>query len=258
MATVTVRPWTVRRDLRSLTADREKRLLVRLARQVPAAVGPDHLTALGLAAYAVAGAAYARSADAPAWLWIVNLALVVNWLGDSLDGTVARVREVERPRYGFYVDHLVDGVGITMLLLGLACSGLASPALAMALLVAYLLLQLHIALATCATGTFTMAMGGIGGTELRLLLILVNGLVGFVPAIEFDGWRALTFDLVLTGALAGLLATLAGASSKLARALDRQERRDSQGGEGLSPRPSLARGSVVAAEDRAEADAAQH
>jgi len=141
-----------RRELTSLTAEPERRALLFLAARVPAAVGPDHLTALGLVAMLAAGAAYALSARWPLLLLAVNALLVLNWLGDSLDGTLARYRQRTRPRYGFYVDHMVDALGALSLLLGLAASGWMTPWLAMALLLAYLLLSVNIALAACSRG----------------------------------------------------------------------------------------------------------
>ena len=115
-----------RRELTSLTAEPERRLLLFLAARVPAGIGPDHLTALGLVAMLAAGAAYALSSRWPLLLLAVNVALVANWLGDSLDGTLARYRQRTRPRYGFYVDHMVDAFG-ALLLLGLAASGWIAP-----------------------------------------------------------------------------------------------------------------------------------
>ena len=110
------------REHRSVLAAVEKRALVAIARRLPAAVNSDHLTALALLAMALAGAGYALSRWDVRALWIVVPALALNWFGDSLDGTVARVRHVERPRYGFYVDHVLDIVGATLLFSGLAAS----------------------------------------------------------------------------------------------------------------------------------------
>src|ERR1700728_4808710 len=108
----------------ALTADVEKRLLVWIAQRTPARIGPDHLTALALASLLLAGAAYALASRDARALWLVNLFLLLNWLGDSLDGTLARVRNQQRPRYGFYVDHICDTFGALALMAGLACAGL--------------------------------------------------------------------------------------------------------------------------------------
>lgn len=163
-------PGVHRREHTSLLAAAEKRLLVWIAHRLPLAITADHLTALG--AVAIVGVA-ASFACAPLSRWIllgVPLFLALNWFGDSLDGTVARVRNQQRPRYGFYVDHVVDIANATMLFGGLAVSGLASPWIASGLLVGYLLLCAESFLATHALGVFRLAFSGFGPTELRILL----------------------------------------------------------------------------------------
>jgi archaetidylinositol phosphate synthase len=197
-----------RRELTSLTAEPERRALLFLAARVPAAVGPDHLTALGLVAMLAAGAAYALSARWPLLLLAVNVALVLNWLGDSLDGTLARYRQRTRPRYGFYVDHMVDALGAPGLLLGLAASGWMTPWLALALLLAYLLLSVNIALAACSRGTFKISYGPFGGTELRILLVLANTAVWLWPQVVVGGRAVMAFDVMGGLALLGLVAAL--------------------------------------------------
>jgi phosphatidylglycerophosphate synthase len=197
-----------RRELTSLTAEPERRALLFLAARVPAAVGPDHLTALGLVAMLAAGAAYALSARWPLLLLAVNALLVLNWLGDSLDGTLARYRQRTRPRYGFYVDHMVDALGALGLLLGLAASGWMTPWLALALLLAYLLLSVNIALAACSRGTFKISYGPFGGTELRILLALANTAVWLWPQVVVGGRAVMAFDVMGGLALLGLVAAL--------------------------------------------------
>jgi phosphatidylglycerophosphate synthase len=198
-----------RRELTSLTAEPERRALLFLAARVPAAVGPDHLTALGLVAMLAAGAAYALSARWPLLLLAVNALLVLNWLGDSLDGTLARYRQRTRPRYGFYVDHMVDALGALGLLLGLAASGWMTPWLALALLLAYLLLSVNIALAACSRGTFKISYGPFGGTELRILLALANTAVWLWPQVVVGGRAVMAFDVMGGLALLGLVTALA-------------------------------------------------
>src|SRR5687768_4203546 len=122
----------------SFLAAGEKRLLIRIAGRLPRWINSDHLTLLALLAMALAGAGFAYARVNTAGLWLVIAALALNWFGDSLDGTLARVRRVERPRYGFYVDHVLDIVGITMLMAGLALSGFMAPVVAASVLVAYL------------------------------------------------------------------------------------------------------------------------
>jgi len=197
-----------RRELKGLTAEPERRALLFLAARVPAAVGPDHLTALGLVAMLAAGAAYALSTRWPLLLLAVNALLVLNWLGDSLDWTLARYRQRTRPRYGFYVDHMVDALGALSLLLGLAASGWMTPWLALALLLAYLLLSVNIALAACSRGTFKISYGPFGGTELRILLALANTAVWLWPQVVVGGRAVMAFDVMGGLALLGLVAAL--------------------------------------------------
>ncbi|HET7291036.1 MAG TPA: CDP-alcohol phosphatidyltransferase family protein [Vicinamibacteria bacterium] len=212
-----------RREL-GLTGDVERRVLLWIAARLPAGVGPDHLTALGLLALVAGGISYALAAADPRWLHAVNLCLVANWLGDSLDGTLARFRGVGRPRYGFYVDHLVDGFGASALLAGLALSGLAHPAAAVALLIAYLLLNLEIALAAHVTGVFRIARGPLGGTELRMLLGLVNLAALAWPRVSVAGGELRLFDLVAVPASLIVAALAVGAGVATARRLDALDR----------------------------------
>lgn len=213
------------RDARSVTATAEKRLLVWIAERLPLWVSSDHLTALGFAAFVLGGLCYRLSALDPVFLHGVNLCLLVNWFGDSLDGTLARVRRCERPRYGFYVDHLLDAAGIAALCVGAAFSGLVSPGIAATLLVAYLLFSVHIALAAAAGGVFRIAYGGIGGTELRILLALANLAVLAWPRPEAFGTNVLLVDVLALGGAAALLVLLAVVGFRTGRELDRADRR---------------------------------
>jgi hypothetical protein len=213
-----------RRELRGLTAAVEKRTLLWLAARTPAWVTADHLTALGLLAMLLAGLAYARSAQSPGWLHVVNLGLVLNWLGDSLDGTLARFRQRCRPRYGFYVDHLVDALGALFLIGGLALSGYMSERVAMGLLIAYFLVSIDIYLATYALGVFKISFGPFGGTELRLLLILGNLALLARPALTVMGRQVLLFDVVGAAAVAALVLVLAVSAARNVRTLYERER----------------------------------
>jgi archaetidylinositol phosphate synthase len=216
-------PQDPTRDHKSLTAAAEKRLLVWLAHRMPAWVNSDHLTALGLLGNALAGVAYALARRNPAWLHAVNLCLFVNWFGDSLDGTVARERNHLRPRYGFYVDHLVDAFGALFLLVGLTASGLVSERIALALLVTYFLFSINMYLATCSLGVFKLSYGLFGGTELRILLAVVNLLVLSYPRVALGGRTFLLFD-VLAGSGTAILAviTLRSAAQVTKRLYDQE------------------------------------
>jgi phosphatidylglycerophosphate synthase len=143
MATQTTNLLTFRHAKRiqqSMSAAYEKRLLIWIAERTPAGINSDHLTILGFAAQLLTGLAYAMSGFSRVWLIVAIGFLVLNWLGDSLDGTLARVRQQQRPRYGFYVDHILDSIGAFALIGGLALSGYMSPLVATGLLVLFLLL----------------------------------------------------------------------------------------------------------------------
>lgn len=213
-----------RRELRGITAAAEKKLLLWLAARTPAWVHPDHLTGLGLLAMLGAGVAYAVSARVPAALHLVNAALALNWLGDSLDGTLARFRERCRPRYGFYVDHLVDALGALFLLGGLALSGYMSERVALLLLIAYFLVSINIYLATYTLGVFKISFGAVGGTELRLLLMLGNLLFLARPAVTVLGRSVLFADVVGVAATLGLIVVLSVTTVRNTRTLYALER----------------------------------
>jgi phosphatidylglycerophosphate synthase len=153
-----------------LLASAEKQALIWMARRLPRWVNSDHLTLLALASMAGAGAAFWASRYWLPSLVLVVVALGINWFGDSLDGTLARVRKHERPRYGFYVDHVLDITGITFLIGGMALSGFISPVVGLSLLVAYLLVSAEVFLATAVNGQFRMSFMNVGPTELRIIL----------------------------------------------------------------------------------------
>ena len=166
-----------------LLAVPEARVLDWIARRLPRAVKPDHLTALGVLAAIGIAAAYVLSNGDELWLWAASGLLVVHWLGDSLDGTLARVRGIERPRYGYYLDHLVDAFATAAIGIGLGLSPHMLLAVGLAVVIAYLILSINTYLETEAFGTFTLGYGRLGPTEARLLLVAVNtllalGLVG--------------------------------------------------------------------------------
>ena len=163
-----------RRIQSSFLASLEKKTLVWLAERTPAGVNSDHLTLLGFAGQLMAGGFYALSRWNKYYLLAVIACLAVNWLGDSLDGTLARFRQQQRPRYGFYVDHMVDTVGAIAMMSGLAFSGYMQPWIAIGLLIAFLALSLQSYLATYTIGEFRLSFWSFGPTELRLLLAVGN------------------------------------------------------------------------------------
>ena len=209
----------------SVLARSEKQALVWLARHMPAWVNSDHLTLLGLVAMLVAGFAYWRAGIVPAWLHVVNVALVLNWFGDSLDGTLARVRDRQRPRYGFYIDHVVDALSAVFLLGGLALSSLMTAWIAVALLLVYLLLSIESYLATHVLGKFHVSHFGFGPTELRITLIVGNLFLLRRPWVNLLGDRYLLFDVGGIIATAGMAIVFIIVTARHTAALYREETR---------------------------------
>lgn len=196
----------------ALTAKIEKRLLTWMALRMPAAIDPDHLTALGFAAQILAGGAYALSSRDGRYLWLVNFFLAVNWFGDSLDGTLARVRNRQRPRYGFYVDHIADTFGAFALMAGLGCSGYAHWEIAAGMLVCFYALSIESYLATYTSGRFHLSHGLFGPTEIRILLAIGNILILSYPYFNLAGHRLLSFDFGGAVAIAGMAAMVVSAA----------------------------------------------
>jgi len=203
----------------------EKRVLAWFAARMPAWVGSDHLTVLGFAGQIMVGVSYALSRDDRRWLLWAILFLAINWFGDSLDGTVARFRNRQRPRYGFYVDHVIDAIGSTVLMTGLALSGYMSPLVAMALLVAFLLLAIEVYLATYTIGSFHLSFFNLGPTEIRIVLAIGNvALYIRGPWAHIAGHTFLLFDVGALMAIAGMGTMFLYASIKHTVQLYREER----------------------------------
>jgi len=188
----------------SWSAAIEKRALLWLAARTPDRIGPDHLTVLGLAAQIGAGACYALASRNRLALLGVVACLALNWLGDSLDGTLARVRQRQRPRYGFYVDHMVDSFGALALMGGLALSGYMHAWIATGLLVGFLMLSIQSYLATHALGEFRISFWRFGPTELRILLAVGNLALFGKPVVHLFGARYRLFDVGGAIGLAGM------------------------------------------------------
>ena len=165
---------TAPRELGFLLAEPEKRLLTALAAHVPRTIRSNHLTALGTLGALLAGAAYALSSFHYAWLWVASLMLAVNWLGDSLDGTLARVRRTQRPKYGYYLDHIVDAFSTAVIGIGIGFSPYVDMGIALGLVVAYLALSINVYLESTVFGVFRLAYGRIGPTEVRIILVLLG------------------------------------------------------------------------------------
>ena len=205
----------------AVTASAEKRLLVWMAERLPAWVNSDHLTFLGAVALFGVGASFWAGGGA---LALVIPLLVANWFGDSLDGTLARVRNRQRPRYGYYVDHVLDAVGFVALFGGLILGGHMSPVLGLGFLATYFLLVVEVALATHARGTFRMSAWGMGPTELRIVLAIGTLQLMWSDFVSMFGNRWLLFDVGGAVGIAGLLLTFVVSAVSNGVALYREER----------------------------------
>jgi phosphatidylglycerophosphate synthase len=208
----------------NVLASAEKRLLLALARRLPAFIGSDHLTALGAAGLLGVGAAFWAGRSWPPALLLVLPFLALNWFGDSLDGTVARVRHQERPRYGYYVDHVLDALGFVWLIGGLVLGGWMSLAIALAFLSSYYLLIIEVSLAVHALGKFQMSFWRLGPTELRIILALGALQLLHSPTLAVNGFSCLLFDIGGVVGAAGLIVTFAVSAISNGVALYRQER----------------------------------
>lgn len=208
----------------SMLAAAEKKTLIWLAERMPAWVNSDHLTLLGFVAMAAAGLGYwAASWDRRA-LIVVIVALAVNWFGDSLDGTLARVRKRQRPRYGFYVDHITDAIGTFFLLGGLALSSYMTPYIALGLMIAYFLLSIEVYLTTYTIGAFHLSFWSFGPTELRILLCIGNIALFYRPMVKILDRQFLLFDVGGAIGIAGMAMMLIWASVRHTRQLYDAER----------------------------------
>jgi phosphatidylglycerophosphate synthase len=212
------------REQVSFLAPIEKRSLAWLAYRTPKWIHSDHLTALGLVSLFGAGLSYWYARYHKAGLWLVIAFLALNWLGDSLDGTLARVRNRQRPRYGFYVDHIVDAFGTFFLLGGLALSGYMSQGIAAALVIVYFMLSIEVYLATYTIGTFHLSFWKFSPTELRILLAIGNIALLYRPWAQIGGATYRLFDIGGSIGVIGMSAMLIAAVARHTAHLYRSER----------------------------------
>jgi phosphatidylglycerophosphate synthase len=212
-----------RRIQESFTAGPERRLLLWFAARMPTKVNSDHLTLLGFVSMFFAGASYALACWNSLGLLLATFFLALNWFGDSLDGTLARVRHCQRPRYGFYVDHMIDSVGAIFLMAGLAVSRYVDWRIVVGMLAAFLLLSIETYLATYTLGAFRMSFGKFGPTEIRILLALGNFALWLRPNARVPelSWRVFDFGGLI--AIVGMLLMFIIAALVHTRALYRQE-----------------------------------
>ena len=209
---------------KSLVAAAEKRALLWLAGRTPPWINSDHLTLLGFAGNLAAGVCYALAGWEPLMLLGAVACLAVNWLGDSLDGTLARVRNRQRPRYGFYVDHVIDTFSAFFLMGGLALSGYVHPAIAMGMLIAFLMLSVEVYLASYTLKTFQLSYAKFGPTEIRILLAIGSVALLFRPVTHIFGRFYLLFDVGGVIAIAGMAGILIVSAAVHTIQLYREER----------------------------------
>lgn len=203
----------------------EARVLPWLAARLPRRVVPDHMTLLGVFASAGIAASYLLTNLDPAWLWAASAGLAVQWFGDSLDGTLARFRGIERPRYGFYLDHVVDAFSTVAIGLGLGLSPYMLLSVALALVIAYLVLSINVYLETHVHGEFSFGYGWLGPTEARLALIGLNTLAATLGPLRFAvaGVGVTAFDVFGAAAAAAMAGLLAARVTRNLRRLARLE-----------------------------------
>ena len=165
---------TSTRDMSFLLAEPERRVLLWTAARLPRSWTPDLLTAIGVLGALLVGLGYALAPNHPAWLWLASGGLIVNWFGDSLDGTLARVRKIERPKYGYYLDHMVDAFTTGVIGAGIGLSSYVALPVALVVVILYLCLSINVYLESSVLGVFDLGFGIFGPTEMRILLALGN------------------------------------------------------------------------------------
>ena len=213
------------REPNFLFARFERRFLPWLAGKLPRWVLPDDMTAIGvLAAFGVC-AAYQLSNEDSAWLWAASGLLVVQWLGDSLDGTLARVRGIQRPKYGFYLDHIVDAIATAAIGIGLGLSPYMLLSIGTLIVVVYLTLSINVYLESMAFGRFRLGYGYLGPTEIRAILIALNTALALKLGLDFRilELNMTVFDVIGLAIAAVMLVLLAGRAFQNLRELAKQE-----------------------------------
>ncbi|MET0749615.1 MAG: CDP-alcohol phosphatidyltransferase family protein [Solirubrobacterales bacterium] len=208
-----------------LLAKPEKRLLESIGRRLPRWILPDDLTALGVLAAIGVAVAYQLANDSLDWLWVASALLVVQWFGDSLDGTLARVRKIERPTYGYYLDHLVDAIATAAIGIGLGLSPLMLLSIGTLIVVAYLILSINVYLESFAFGRFSIGYGYVGPTEIRLILIALNTVVALGAGLDFvvADLQLTVFDLIGLAIAGTMIVLLGGRATRNLRELAKKE-----------------------------------
>lgn len=168
----------------------EKKVLIWLAERVPRYINSDHLTIIGFIGAIISCLGYILTNLDFIYLWMASFGLVVNWVGDSLDGTLARVRNAQRPIYGFFFDHNIDALTILVVCIGVGLSPLVSFSIAMLILAGYLLLSIFSYINTYLKGEFRITYMNLGPTEFRIIAIITNTALIYLPI------KNMTLDLI--------------------------------------------------------------
>lgn len=213
---------------RILLGPLERPALKWLAEHMPRWMTPDILTGIGFAGAVLIAVSYYLTNFNPAFLWLASFGFVVNWFGDSLDGTLARFRHIERPRYGFFLDHTLDSLSETIIFIGLGLSPYVNLDLAFLALVGYLLLSIFVFISTYVSGEFKISYGSFGPTEIRAIAILANTVIFFLgnPVVRLFGWNLPLYDLLLGVVAVALYAIFIVSTILRARELNEMEKRD--------------------------------
>ncbi|MCH9015967.1 MAG: CDP-alcohol phosphatidyltransferase family protein [Gemmatimonadetes bacterium] len=191
-----------KREMTFLLAGPERTLLTAIAARIPSGLRPNHFTVIGVLGAVGTGVGYALSSVSFAWLWFASLMLAVNWFGDSLDGTLARVRNKQRPRYGYYIDHLVDAFNTAAIGIGVGLSPLVNFEVALMLVIVYLTLSINVYLESSVFGVFKIAYGVLGPTEARIGLIALNS--ALVLGLPLLPWVGSNLTLLGNSAIGGI------------------------------------------------------
>ena len=218
----------------------ERWALPKMADRLPAWVSPDGLTALALGGALLSSVAYALAGRDTAWLHVASLGLVLHWWGDSLDGTLARVRQIRRERYGFFVDHQCDALSTVMLAVGMGAGSLMRMDVALAVGVGVLMLMLLVNMVTIARGVFKISFAGLGPTELRLLAIAMNTTVWAVGPGRYTvaGQSGTLLDLLGLVGITGLGLFYLVATVRETRRIARLDPRPPPGADGIAYDPT--------------------
>lgn len=184
----------------SILAASEKRVLVWLAHRQPRWMTSDKLSFIGVLGAFICGVGYALSSFDIHFLWLSSFGLLVNWYGDSLDGTLARVRNTQRPKYGFFIDHTIDALTIALMCFGAGLSPLLKMEVALLVLAAYLTMSVYTYICTLVKEEFRLTYGKLGPTEFRVIVIIINTLFIYTPwrniTVGVGGQTVALFDIV--------------------------------------------------------------